>query len=226
MPWVLAALAAASSLLLVYVWRESKKLTLPQPGTPAALAESLAWADGDLSPNGRRVLLVEPSASALLTANVRPDATPFFDAPGDLDEAALGPRLPESPVKEKVSWKLSRAELERVRAGFTPTSREDKWRIVTLRVEGAERVYMLRSWTGAVAWVLELDEHGVRWVWRAAKDALAVPTARAVLEGHCLGEGCVVPAPAELGEDKLRLMVYGVQVAGRRCRAVEPHVTP
>ncbi len=220
MPYALAVLVAGSALWLVYVWRAARSLPPgASSGSPAALAESLVWCDGDLSPNGRRVLWVEPAAAALRSP---PGEAPWLAEGCPIDADALRARLPDAPVKEKVSWPLTPAEVERVRAGFTPEGLDDKWRIVTLPVERGERVFLLRSWTGALVYVLDLGDQGVRWVWRGARDALGVEIARAVVDGYVLGRTCVVPAPRELGEDKARLLAWGIKIAGRRCQAVEP----
>ncbi len=225
MPYVLATLLAGSSVLLWFVWRAAKKLPLgASAGSPAALAESLVWYDGDLSPNGRRVLWVEPMSTTLSTAPDDAKAMQWFLDGCPVDEEALRAKLPDEHVKEKVSWPLTPDEVARLRAGFTPEGAEDKWRIVTLGTEQGERVFMLRSWTGTLMYVLDLTEKGVRWVWRGARDPLGVELARAVVDGYVLQRTCVVPAPREIGDDKGRLLLWGVKIAGRRCKAVEPGV--
>lgn len=225
MPYVFALLLSASVVGLLYVWRASRKLEHPNSRSSAAIAESLVWCDGDLSPNGRRVLLMESAAASFVSATSGSDGAAYFAAGCPVDAEALATKLPDDPVKEKVSWHLTAEERQRVRDGFVPEVMEDKWRIVTVPVDGGERVFLLRSWTGAVMYVLDLGEHNIRWVWRGARDAIGVAMARAIVDGYLLGRPCVVPAPRELGEDKQRLMVWGFQMAGRRCKAVEPHVT-
>lgn len=224
MPYVFALLVSASVVGLLYVWRASKKLDAPGRRSTAAIAESLVWCDGDLSPNGRRVLLTESAAATFVSAVGSADGAAYFAAGCPVDPETLASKLPDDPVKEKVSWPLTPEERQRVRDGFLPDVMEDKWRIVVLPVDGSERVFLLRSWTGAVMYVLDLGEHNIRWVWRGARDAIGVAMARAIVDGYLLGRPCVVPAPRELGEDKQRLMVWGFQMAGRRCKAVEPHV--
>lgn len=226
MPYVLTLLAGASTLWLLYVWRATRSVPPgASPNSPAALAEPLVWCDGDLSPNGRRVLLVEPATSALRTMVREPGAAEWFNAGCPLDLDALPSRLPDEHVKEKVSWAFTADEIERIRGGFTPESVEDKWRIVARATEQGERVYLLRSWTGTLVYVIELGAHGVRWVWRGARDPLGVEIARSIVDGYLLGRACVVPAPRELGDDKARLLAWGVKIAGRRCKAVEPGAT-
>lgn len=220
--YALAALVAVSTVGLFFVWRAARRLEAAPPGSLAALAEALVWCDGDLSPNGRRVLLVEPAALSFQSSTASPEGVAWFTAGCPVDEEALRARLPDEPVKEKVAWPLTGDEVARLRAGFTPEALEDKWRIVTLRVDEGERVFLLRSWTGALMYVLDLAPHGVRWVWRGARDPLGVDLARAITEGYALDKPCVIPAPRELGDDKVRLMTWGLQMAGRRCKAVEP----
>jgi hypothetical protein len=223
MPYALAVLVAGSTLWLLYVWRAAK--SIPQgasAGSPAAIAETLVWYDGDLSPNGRRVLWVEPATPMMLAAMADAKAATWLAKGCPLDAGSLPARLPDDHVKEKVAWALTPDEVARIREGFTPESGDDKWRIVTVPVERGERVYLMRSWTGALVYVLDLGEHGVRWVWRGARDPLGVELARAVVDGYLLGRTCVVPAPRELGEDKGQLLAWGVKIAGRRCKAVEP----
>ncbi len=223
MPYVLTLLAGASTLWLLYVWRVSRSLP---PGasanSPAALAEPLVWCDGDLSPNGRRVLWVEPATTPMMSMLREPGGAEWFAAGCPLDADALPSKLPDEHVKEKVSWPMTPDEVARVREGFKPEAAEDKWRIVTVPVEKGERVFLLRSWTGALVYVLDLGEHGVRWVWRGARDPLGVVIAKSIVDGYLLGRACVVPAPREFGEDKARLLAWGVKIAGRRCKAVEP----
>jgi len=220
--YALAALVAVSGVGLVVLWRRIRSLEPAAAGSLSALAESLVWCDGDLSPNGRRVLLVEPAAQSFRSSTSSPEGAAWFAAGCPVDEAALRGRLPDEPVKEKVHWSLTGDEVARLRAGFTPEALEDKWRVVTLAGDDGERVYLLRSWTGALTYVLDLAPHGVRWVWRGARDPLGVDLARAITDGYALDKPCVIPAPRELGEDKLRLMTWGLQMAGRRCKAVEP----
>jgi hypothetical protein len=220
--YVLAALVAASFLGLVALWRAIRRIEPASSGSLVLLAESLVWCDGDLSPNGRRVLLVEPAARSFRSSTKTPEGAAWFHAGCPIDEDALRGRLPDEPVKEKVSWPLTAAEIDRLRAGFVPEALEDKWRIVTLAGPEGERVYLLRSWTGALCYVCDLAPHGVRWVWRGAGDPLGVDIARAVVDGYVLDKPCIIPAPRELGEDKLRLMTWGLQMAGRRCKGVEP----
>ncbi len=55
-----------------------------------------------------------------------------------------------------------------------------------------------------------------------AKDGHDVVLARSIVDGYLLDRPCVVPAPREFGEDKARLLAWGVKIAGRRCKAVEP----
>ena len=223
MPYVLAVIAAGSTLWLLYVLRVTRGVPGgASPNSPAALAEPLVWCDGDLSPNGRRVLLVD-SATAPLLAMIREiESAHWFDAGCPIDHDALHSKLPDDHVKEKVSWPLSKDEVARLRAGFVPSSLEDKWRIVARTLDKGERVYLFRSSTGSLMYVLDLCESGVRWVWRGARDPLGVVLARSIVDGYLLDRPCVVPAPREFGEDKARLLAWGVKIAGRRCKAVEP----
>ncbi len=226
MTYALVVLIALSVLGLVALWRALRKVHPAADPSLAALAESLVWCDGDLSPNGRRVLLVEPAAQSFTSSTATPEGAAWFREGCPIDPATLPQRLPEEPVKEKVSWALAGDAVSRVRAGFRPTALEDKWRVITVAVDDGERVYLLRSWTGALVYVLDLAPHGVRWVWREAGDPLGVEIARAIVDGYLLDRPCVIPAPRGLGEDKFKLMTWGLQTAGRRCKAVEPLVGP
>lgn len=225
MPLGLLILLAVSATVLVWVWRSAKPLP---PGasanSPAAFAETLAWRDGTLSPNGRRVLWIEPAATTLLSMTSNPEAAAFFARGCPVDPDALRATLPDAAVDEAVSWPLTADEIALVRRGFRPEVMEDKWRIETLAVDGVERVFMLRSWTGKLMYALDLGDRGVTRVWSSSHDAQAAPIARAVLDGYLLGRPCVVPAPREFGDDKSKLMAFGIQIAGRRCKAVEPGV--
>jgi hypothetical protein len=42
------------------------------------------------------------------------------------------------------------------------------------------------------------------------------------MDAYLFNRICLVPAPAELGDDKLKLLVHGMQWAGRHCDYVEP----
>jgi hypothetical protein len=42
------------------------------------------------------------------------------------------------------------------------------------------------------------------------------------MDAYLFNRICLVPAPAELGDDKLKLLVHGMQWAGRHSDYVEP----
>jgi hypothetical protein len=191
---------------------------------PTELAETLEWREGDASPNGRRVLWVQPAARQLLSMT-QGDGAPWFAAGCPIETETLDGRLPENSVERDVDWPIAESDSMSLIVGFGPEVMEDKWRIVGWPGEKSIRLYFFRSWTGVLIYVLEVEGGTVRKIWAAGDDALAEPMSKALLDGHILGKACVVPAPAELGEDKLKLMLHGIQWAGRRCDAVEPAVT-
>jgi hypothetical protein len=218
------AVAVVVVVVLAAMLASSRRHTTPVPDAApfAALAEGLPWRDGATSPNGRRVLWVEPAATTLMSATTHIATAAYFGAGCPVDPDALRARLPDAPVEARVAWPLTRDEVARVERGFRPLVMEDKWRIETLDIEGGQRVFMLRSWTGMLLYALDLDERGVTRVWSSSDDPCGPHMARAVFEGYLLGRPCVVPAPKELGDDKAKLLLFGIQMAGRRCQAVEP----
>jgi hypothetical protein len=223
MAYALVLLVAVSIVGLVYVWRAIQMLPAgTSANSPASFAETLVWYDGELSPNGRKVLWIEPAAERYATVIHDVTPTDFFSRGCPVDENELQTQWPEDHVKEKVSWALNDEEIERMRKGFVPEVLEDRWRMMTFKVDGSERCYVLRVSDGKLMYVLDVGEHGIRWVWRGARDAMGVEIARALIEGFLLGHTCVIPAPRNAGEDKSLLMAWGIRIAGRRCKAVEP----
>lgn len=188
---------------------------------PSALAERLEWCEGDASPTGRRVLDIRPASRTLLSASADAEAARHvLEAPADIEALASG--WPDDARSTAVDWSFDDTELKRMQDGFAPAAMEDKWRIVS-RLEGAKlHVFFRRSWTNDLVFVLEL-EGGQAKALRYPKGAYRPElSARAILDGYVFGRTCVIPAPRVVGEDKRRLMSYGISVAGRRCGFVEP----
>lgn len=211
--------------LLVVDWPGRVAAASTTPGvnaTPQQLAESLVWKEGLDSPNGRRVLWVQPATRTLQAMTKDPAAIAFFAAGCPIHREQLAARLPDGAVEHGVDWPLTDDEGVRLVQGYRPTALEDKWRIAGWPSEAGLRVVFLRSWTGALIYVLQADRGRVRKLWAPKADRLAVPTVRALMDGYLFGKPCVIPAPPDLGEDRLRLMSYGFQCAGRWCDAVEP----
>ncbi|HXK19317.1 MAG TPA: hypothetical protein VNG33_16000 [Polyangiaceae bacterium] len=219
-----AILVVVGLLFLFWVGDRLKRRELvssPPAPDPRQLAQALEWKEGDASPNGRRVLWVQPAARQLLSLTSGNGAF-FFAAGCPVDVEKLPLQLPEQATELAVSWPISSDETMRLFAGFAPAVMEDKWRIVAYPTEKALRVFFFRSWTGVLLYVLEVNAGTVNKLWAQPQDELAVPMAKALLDGYLLGRPCIVPALAEHGEDKLKLMLHGIQWAGRRCDGVEP----
>jgi hypothetical protein len=217
--------------VLVYLY---KRGPLDEPmlkQSPQDLAGELKWVDGKASPSGRRALHVRPAVSNLMSMTSDPSAASYFAAGCPVSEEKLKGALPERPREIQVSWPLTEAEAASVARGFFPEVMEDKWRIAALKVgevgevgegEGALRAFFLRSWTGALVYVIEVKDGAVRRLWHAEGDELAEPMARGLMNAYLLNRICLIPAPAELGDDKVKLLVHGMQWAGRHCDYVEP----
>ena len=121
-----------------------------------------------------------------------------------------------------IDWTLDEPELFRIRAGFAPSAMEDKWRILSRAEQGTLRVYFRRSWTNDLVFVVEIKDGRASRLSHARSTFAAELTVRALLDGYLLGRTCVLPAPRELGTEKLGLMSYGISIAGRHCDFVEP----
>jgi len=146
----------------------------------------------------------------------------WFGAGCPVDVDGLADRLPEAAVELTVHWPIESEQVMCFFSGFFPEAMEDKWRIVAWPMEGGLRVYFFRSWSGVLTYVLEVSEQAVRRIWAQAGDPMPEAMLGAIVDGYLLGKPCLVPAPPELGDDKLRLMLHGITWAGRRCDAVEP----
>lgn len=208
--------------VLVYLY---KRIPVDDPmlkQSPQDLAEELKWVQGKASPTGRRALHVRPAVSNLMSMTSDPRAAAYFAAGCPVNAEKLKGSLPEKPREVEVSWPLTEAEAAKVAAGFLPEVMEDKWRIAALPVEGALRAFFLRSWTGSLVYVIEVRDGAVRRLWCPEGDALAEPMVRGLIDAYLLNRICLIPAPAELGDDKLKLLVHGMQWAGRHCDYVEP----
>lgn len=143
-----------------------------------------------------------------------------MEAPTDLDQLASG--LPGDGWSTMVDWPFDEFELLRIRAGFTPSAMEDKWRILSREEAGTLSVYFRRSWTNDLVFVAEIKDGRASRLSHAKGCFAPELTVRAILDGYLLGRTCVLTAPRALGTDKSGLMSYGISVAGRRCDFVEP----
>lgn len=208
--------------VLVYLY---KSIPVDDPmleRSPGDLADELAWVEGKASPTGRRALHVRPAVSNLVTMTSDPSGAAFFAAGCPVDRDKIMGSLPESPREIAVDWPLTEDQIARVARGFVPEVMEDKWRVASFPSEGGRRAYFLRSWTGALVYVIEVREGAVKRLWCEGGDALAEPMVRGLMEAYLFDKLCVIPAPAELGDDKRRLIAHGMQWAGRHCDYVEP----
>lgn len=200
---------------------DSREPPQDQDLDPSALAERLEWCEGDASPTGRRMLDIRPASRTLLSASADVEAARnVLEAPADIDALASG--WPDDARSTAVDWSFDDTELKCMLDGFAPAAMEDKWRIVS-RLEGVKlHVFFRRSWTNDLVFVIELEEGQARAVHSPKGAYRPELTARAILDGYVFGRTCVIPAPRAVGEDKRRLISYGISVAGRRCDFVEP----
>jgi hypothetical protein len=193
----------------------------PASTSPEAIAATLEWIVGDASPTGRRVLDVRPGSRTLLSFSEDPDAAANIAA-GAIDVESIGRDLPHDPASLHVAWTFTEPELASLVAGFVPTQMEDKWLVASRRAGERTSLYFLRSWTRELLAVVELRDREAFRVWHSRTMLLPEATLRALIDGYLLGRPCVIPAPPECGDDRLRLLSFGIAVAGRRCDFVEP----
>jgi hypothetical protein len=219
--WV-AIVVVLVVVLLVAVVRARRRADHPAGATqsPEELAAALEWREGEASPNRSRVLWTAPASAALRSMTQGGAAYFAAGCPVDLDD--LAEKLPDDAVQRSMDWPLQQDQMVRLLLGFRPQVMEDKWVIASWPTEGGLKVFFLRSWTGALVYVLEVEKAHATRLWAPANDSLAEPMAQALLDGYVFQKPCVVPAPAELGEDKLKLMAWGIRWAGRHCDAVQP----
>lgn len=190
--------------------------------SPHAVAAGLEWKTGGDSPNGRRVLDVQPGVTSLLSMAQDPRAAFNVMAAEAPNEAGLDAAVPEPHVAFDVHWPFDADDLARIERGFKPSAMEDKWRIVTRVAGTVTRSCFLRSWTNNLFYVLVIrNAIGVRLLAQSGDDD-PVATARAILDGYLLNRVCVLPGPPRLGTDPFLLLSYALSVAGRRCDYVEP----
>jgi hypothetical protein len=208
--------------VLVYLYKRGPLEESMLTQTPEDLAGQLKWVQGKASPTGRRALHVRPAVSNLMSMTSDPKAAAFFAAGCPVSGEKLRASLPERARAVEVEWPLSEAEAASISEGFFPEVMEDKWRIAALEVEGALRAFFVQSWTGALVYVIEVKDGAVRRLWHSEDDALAERMVRGLMDAYLFNRICLVPAPAELGDDKLKLLVHGMQWAGRHCDYVEP----
>jgi hypothetical protein len=219
LPFLLSLLFVA---LLVYVY---KRIPVDEPmlkQSPQDLADELKWAQGKASPSGRRALHVRPAVSNLMSMTSDASAASYFAAGCPVNGEELKGSLPDKAREIEVDWPLTEAEAAKAARGFLPEVMEDKWLVAAFHVEGALRVFFVRSWTGALIYVLEVKDGAVKRLWAPEGDALAEPMTRGLMDAYLFDRICLIPAPAELGDDKLKLLVYGMHWAGRHCDYVEP----
>jgi hypothetical protein len=208
--------------VLVYVF---KRIPVDDPmlkQSPRDLAAELKWVEGKASPSRRRALHVRPAVSNLMSMTSDPKAAAYFAAGCPVNAEELKTSLPENAREIQVDWPLTAAEAASVAEGFDPEVMEDKWRIAAFEVNGARRVFFIRSWTGALVYVLEVKGGAVKRIWHGEGDEAAARMVRGLMDAYLFNRDCVIPAPAELGDDKLKLLVHGMQWAGRHCDYVEP----
>lgn len=208
--------------VLVYLF---KRIPVDDPmleRSPRDLADELPWVDGKASPSGRRALHVRPAVSNLMSMTSDPSAASYFAAGCPVDAEKLKGSLPENPREIQVDWPLTETEAASVAEGFLPEVMEDKWRIATFEAEGALRAFFIRSWTGALVYVIEVKDGAVRRIWHSEGDELAEGMVRGLMDAYLFHRICLIPAPADLGDDKLKLLVHGMQWAGRHCDYVDP----
>jgi hypothetical protein len=208
--------------VLIYVYKRGPLEETMLKQSPRDLADQLKWVEGKASPSGRRALHVRPAVSNLMSMTSDPSAASFFAAGCPVNREKLKSSLPERPRAVEVDWPLTEAEVASVSEGFLPEVMEDKWRIAAFEVQGALRAFFLQSWTGALVYVIEVKDGAVRCLWHSEGDELAARMARGLMNAYLFNQICLIPAPAELGDDKLKLLVHGMQWAGRHCDYVEP----
>lgn len=222
-PFLLSLLFVA---LLAYLYKRGPVDEPMLRQTPQDLAAELKWVEGKASPTGRRALHVRPAVSNLMSMTSDANAAAYFAAGCPVNGEKLKGQLPEKAGEIEVDWPLTEAEAAKVGGGFLPEVMEDKWRIAAVPVEGALRVFFLRSWTGKLVYVLEVRDGAVKRLWAPEVDALAAPMVRGLMDAYLLDRICVIPAPAKLGDDKVKLLVHGMHWAGRHCDYVEPSGEP
>lgn len=208
--------------VLIYLYKRGPLEESMLTQTPEDLAGQLKWVQGKASPTGRRALHVRPAVSNLMSMTSDPKAAAFFAAGCPVSGEKLRASLPERARAVEVEWPLSEAEVASISEGFFPEVMEDKWRIAAFEVEGALRAFFVQSWTGALVYVIEVKDGAVRRLWHSEGDELAEGMVRGLMDAYLFNRICLVPAPAELGDDKLKLLVHGMQWAGRHCDYVEP----
>jgi hypothetical protein len=211
---------AVVTLLSVLLLRRPPK-SWRTPPNPHELAETLEWREGSRSPNGRRVLWVQHASRTLLSMTQSTEGAAFFGSNCAVDPEELAHRLPEGATETSVHWPIAQDEGIQLLLWYRPEVMEDKWLIVPIPSSSGIRLFFLRSWTGVLVYVLEWDKSAVHTIWAAEGDRLAEPMLRALMDGYLLGKPLIVPAPSELGDDKLKLLMHGIQWAGRHCDAVE-----
>lgn len=193
----------------------------PQASDPREIAERLDWRQESESPTGRRVLDVRPGTRTILSASADPEAARrVMASSSDPEQSAVGGIA--EPAYSVIDWAFDDDELVRLRGGFVPSAMEDKWRILIAEVGKELRLYFLRSWTDQLLFVVEIVDGHARRLVHTQDQFSPIATARAVLDGYLLERPCVIPAPPSFGEDKFRLMSFGISMAGRRCDFVEP----
>lgn len=193
----------------------------PEAHDPRAIAERLEWREGSDSPTGRRILDVRPGSQQILSASADPEAARRVMASSAEAEQSAAAGI-AGPVHSAIDWAFDADELARIRVGFAPSAMEDKWRILAREEGTVLRVYFLRSWTNQLLFVIEIDRGRARRLLHTQDQFSPIRTARAVLDGYVLDRPCVIPAPPSFGDDKFRLMSFGISMAGRRCDFVEP----
>ena len=219
LPFLISVLFVA---VLAYLY---KRIPVDEPmlkQSPKELADQLKWVEGKASPSGHRALHVRPAVSNLVSMTSDPSAAAFFAAGCPVNGERLKGLLPDEPREIAVDWPLKESEAARVAGGFLPEVMEDKWRIAAFSVDGALRAFFLRRWTGALVYVIEVKDGAVKRLWCSEGDDLAEPMVRGLMDAYLFDRICVIPAPARLGDDKLKLVVHGMQWAGRHCDYVEP----
>jgi hypothetical protein len=186
------------------------------------------WTRAEDSPFGRRVLdcrgyckLMPPPDHEKLARG--------YEETRKSSVASLAGQLPEDahPGGVKVYWRYARSDLARLRAGFHPHSIDDRW--IIRYTEG--RIYLQRSWTGALIYVAELSEGDqaiVRVFLRRSdadteeQTALSLALVRYLLDSHVLGRQATVPVPGDLAEEPLKMALFAFSIAGRYGEYAEP----
>jgi hypothetical protein len=63
-------------------------------------------------------------------------------------------------ISHEVNWRYSPKDLERMRWGFVPSVPEERWYVYT----ASDRLFLHRSMSGMLFYVIHLDEKGIRRV--------------------------------------------------------------